>query len=490
MLLCFSVLVFVLSFFGCGGNTDPLTTAAPQGSSVRDTSRAVSSEAPEETVETKAVSTGTSEAVGKTEATGASEETGRTETASSETATDIAVEPAPVRSFGKIVSETVAAVNRATAENASGVFDVLGDLGNINTVDAVVSMIEAYTFPNKATYGTVAFTDEIKAGLIDETNLEALKALESFSVRYGILTDNADVRSFPTAERATDTGGAEEYDFLQETKLCLGSGVIVLWESKSGEYFFVQGYNYNGWVKRETVALTSEEEFRSFLMPDNFLVCTSPVQSDPLKRLGEILPITAIENDLYTYAVPVRNTEGNLKIELHTAPRADLMKNYHEGFLDWSEETCVELMRSLIDFPYGWGDTNNAYDCSSTIGSVYQCFGFVLPRNTGILKYFAVHCENVEGKTYAELKDMIASHPSAILVFKGHALMSCGIRTYEDGTKYVSIVHNTRGWNVPDGDGYRYVYKWCVTDSCPEEMLNANGEMTLDHLTAVIWVEE
>jgi hypothetical protein len=127
--------------------------------------------------------------------------------------------------------------------------------------EEVRQMVELYPLCGRFLEGSPITTADYQE-LLEERNLEALPG--KVSAKYGIIQSAADLRSFPTSKICTAEGGTPDetaFDLLQETQLSQGEGVIVLHPSKSGNWLFVQGANYFGWVERGNILPCSRSEF-------------------------------------------------------------------------------------------------------------------------------------------------------------------------------------------------------------------------------------
>ncbi|GEM_PF-3390338 len=339
-------------------------------------------------------------------------------------------------SFGHYVDERIAEVNsRTLSAPESGLFDVLS--GAAFTAEKIRSMMESYVFPETAYLGDEVRTEERTAEIAANRNLEALTE-ESFAVRYALLSDNADVRGFPTMLRAVNTPEPEAFDLLQESMFSIGEGVLVLHESADGAFLFVQGNNYFGWIQAEKAALCTAEEFTDYLTREHFLVVLRQrlIQNDQAFRLATVLPYTKKTEEGYQVLLPGRREDGSL--ELREVPFTGKSEFVSDGFLPYDVEDLTNRSYTLTGFPYGWGDTDMNFDCSSLAGRLYQCYGIRFPRNTSAMKYYdfgGSFSVPVEGMTEEEKLDLLSGHPGAVLVMPGHAMIYGGVVVGEDGTR-------------------------------------------------------
>lgn len=417
-----------------------------------------------------------------------------TETEPQTTEEPAETEPAEVMTLfmGRPAADPVQKVNERTLQDpASGICDVLKS--NKFTYGAVIQMIESYGMPKKNLYGGAAFTDETRSMLYAMRNLDELRqhgSSEKKEIRYGILTDNADVRSYPTMSAATDTDGDKEFDGFQESMLPLASGVLILHQTADGAWSFVQGYNYYGWIRTETIGFTDADSFRKYLTGDDFivtLVASLPVGGKDL-RLGTVIPYEYAGNDEFLLLFPERAEDGTFKTT--SVPLSD-NGLASDGYLPWSQELLLMVASNLIGTPYGWGDTAGNYDCSSTIGLLYRCFGIYLPRNTSAMSHFGGTVLDVSSLTAEEKLKRMEEHPGAVLLMPGHAMLYSSVYyKNNEGTEADHfVIHNTSGFYTDEtAENLSEIYS--VTESALENMFRANGESFTDRIQTILLFEE
>ncbi len=391
--------------------------------------------------------------------------------------------------FGHYVDAGIAALNTRTLQaEGSCLYDVLSE--PLFTAESVRTMIGTYAFPETAYLGTEERTDDAVRRIAENRNLGGLTE-ESFSVRYALLTENADVRGFPSMLPAKNELTNESFDLLQESMFSIGEGVLVLHESSDGLFLFVQGSNYFGWIERRKAAFCSRPEFHSYLSSEYFLVVLKMrhMMGTYNLRLGTVIPYTEKSGTGYTVLLPGADHDGNLQLRteyLSADPEA-----LSEGFLPYSAEDLAARSFGLTGFPYGWGDTNEYYDCSSTAGLLYQCYGIRLPRNTSRMKSYDGGGEfavSVEGLSDEEKLAVLSGHPGAVLVMKGHAMIYGGIRKDADGSEHYIVVHANSGfYDSPTADVFHEVY--AVAEADLLGLYRANGERFLSAVHTILYFE-
>ena len=331
------------------------------------------------------------------------------------------------------------------------------------TRDELLARIRAYEIPKEPRYiGSRQLGPEYYAALMQNRNEIAVQ--EQNAVRWGVVTEEAQLRTWPTYDVSYDLQDDVNFDLNCETVLKTGERVAVLHVSTDEEWLLVQAYNYLGWVAASEIAFTGRDDWLSFGNPQNWLVVTgnrvlldysleNPAVSRRELTMGTRLPLIAkkpAEIDGFSTVTshvvqfPVRGPDGGLIL---TPVRVPYNLDVSVGFLPYTQRNLVELCFKLLGERYGWSNLWNARDCSGYVLDVYRCFGIDLPRN-------ANNQAAVEGRRIpaAELSDAektaeILSMPAgALLEMRGHIVMYLG--AYE-GEPYV--IHQPFNFVPPEG---------------------------------------
>lgn len=271
----------------------------------------------------------------------------------------------------------------------------------------------------------------------EKTTIKNNRALEQIpatvTVRYGIITEFAAVRSFPT----NCIAGSYSQDRFQETGLNVGEGVAVYHVTADGQWFFVQAMNYFGWVEAGKIGLCSREMLLSFIDSEQFIVVTADTLNidGRIVRMGQALPYVTKNDQEYQVQMPRRDAAGNLVLHQIAVARDD--EKVHDGYLPYTLRNVFIQAFKMLGIPYSWGD-NYVYgrDCSSTQNAVYACFGFKMPRNTSqqrSIPQYAVTMNINESYIKNNLR------PGALIFSSGHVMMYIG----DDDQGNAYIYHNT-----------------------------------------------
>ena len=210
-----------------------------------------------------------------------------------------------------------------------------------------------------------------------------------------------------------------------------GEPVAILHQSANGYFYYVQSYNYSGWISRFNVGLTDKKTWLQFAKPKEFLVVTDAKyalkvgKNEVLYQQGARLPLVAEQPALYTVEVPQKLPNGNLQKHKVNVPK--LAKAVHKGYLPYTSNNIVRSAFRFYGMPYGWGGLKDSVDCSALILNAYRTVGIYLPRNTDEQANTAGVRTLLEGLDKAQrtavLKDL---QPGAALYMDGHVLLYLG----------------------------------------------------------------
>lgn len=294
------------------------------------------------------------------------------------------------------------------------------------------SNINKYTVYNESTNTSLSTSDkDVILANRDLTNIPS-----TVSVKYGIISDFAWMRSYPTNHYSNNYS----MDRFQETSLNVGEGVAIYHESLDKEWYFVQAENYNGWVEKKYIAVCSYDELEAFLKPDKNLLITSDyvtLESSHV-RMGQSFPLLNTTDSSYVLAFPTRDSDGKLVLkELEVAKSND----YNEGYLEYTYYNVFNQAFKLLGIDYSWGDKDKlGRDCSSTMNAIYKCFGFMMPRNTSNQVAIPTYGSSVSGLSNTSIQNY---KPGTMIFTSSHVMLYIG--EDENGTAY--LLHNTNSGN-------------------------------------------
>lgn len=359
----------------------------------------------------------------------------------------------------------------------------------------LLEKLRQYTIPEEARYIGDMPVDEIYyKQLILNRNEGSVK--EQNSVRFGVIIQNTELRSWPTADVSYDAINDTEFDMSCETVLKTGERAAVLHESADKEWLYVQAYNYIGWVKAEDIAFCTADEWKTIAENSNWLTVTgnrilldhSNINAKVSRReltMGTKLMLLkdkpAVIDGISTvgsYVVLLPTRDDNGKLEL-TQTRVPQGLDVTQGFLEYTPRNVIEQSFKMLGERYGWSSLWNARDCASYIMDIYHCFGIQLPRNAG--NQAAVAGERVDVSNYSDedKQALILRQPvGTLLEFKGHIVLYLGAY---GGKPYV--IHQVYNF-IPENETIA-AEAACVLVSSLEIKRAGNGKTLLSEIRTV-----
>ncbi|MBI5682671.1 MAG: SH3 domain-containing protein [Deltaproteobacteria bacterium] len=300
-----------------------------------------------------------------------------------------------------------------------------------------------------------------------EENINLEGAEDITEIRFGVITNTADIRAFPTIEPIREYPNSKDFDTIQYSKIYPPSIVALLHVSKDKKWGFFQASFVRGWIRLNDVAFAKD---RDEILPDNnqFLIITGSFvdvyEDRELKKILERLPmgtrlsITGEDEKRWIVAFPYKTKDSKLLIRgsAYISKTSDVNK----GFLPYTKKNIIQQAFKTLGEGYGWGNIHGKRDCSSFIKDVFATVGIYLPRNsrqqisTGKL---LGHTDN--GSSANDLKEAVKSAVPGITLIglNGHIMLYLG---KFDNRDYV--IHSLFGYG--DADGFKAVNSTVVTD--------------------------
>lgn len=392
--------------------------------------------------------------------------------------------------------------NIKNTEKVDKVFDIKNFKDKL-TREELKTYINEYRVPEKVMYDVNGnevqrkFYDEI----VENTNIDGIPSVKE--IKYGIAVRNTSIRSFPTSSGIYRDSDDIEFDRFQETGCQAVEPVLVLHESKDGKWYFIQMYNYRGWVKACDIAIAeNREEVFNYLDSKDYIVVTGDfayTQYNPYEPgvsslridMGTKIPLAdesvhtvGNQSVLGNFAVryPVRNAEGKLEIKHALISRK---QDINEGYLPYTRENILKQVFKLLSHRYGWGDSLDGRDCSSTLMYVYKSFGFRLPRNgneqesgAGVSYKFS---DNDTLEERQRIFDIVK--PGAAIFMPGHVMMYIG---KDNGVHY--MIHCFHGYGEKVGNEYKFraVNQVAVTSTL---LTTSSGNLFINKFSSLLQIE-
>ncbi len=363
--------------------------------------------------------------------------------------------------------------------------------------------IQEYSIPEKVMYDVEG--KEIQRtfyeDIIENTNINAITKIND--VKYGITVKNTSLRSFPTSKAIFKASDDVEFDRFQETGCQAVEPVLVLHISKDRKWYFIQMYNYRGWVRVCDIALARDrEEVLNYLDSKEYIVITGDfayTQHNPHELgvsylrldMGTRIPLGEDNIDTvgnqsvlgnYVVKYPVRDADGKMQLKHALMSKA---QDISIGYLPYTRANILKQVFKLFGHRYGWGDSFDGRDCSSTLMYVYKTFGFRLPRNgneqesgTGISYRFN---ENSTIEDRKQIFDKVL--PGAGIFMSGHVMMYIG---RDNGEHY--MIHCFYGIGEKAGDEYKFkvVNEVAVTSTL---LTTSSGKLFINKFSSLLQME-
>ena len=277
---------------------------------------------------------------------------------------------------------------------------------------------------------------------------------EKIGVRFGLIVQECDVRSFPLKEGIFAKKEDEDFDLAQQTRLAVGTPVAVLWEGEGGGWLYTVNALLGGWVKKDSVGFFENQAAMASYLGKPFLMVTVPsITFDRTQKpdgigtatltMGTVLHGYTKHGSVYSVDYPVRAENGRLAFESLAISEPE-SKGLHEGFLPFTRANILRQALALEGAPYGWGGLNGGYDCSSFLQNLFVTMGIQLPRNSGpqskVGEILAEFSPGTEGRVKQDAL-FLAPPLTTFVHLDGHIMLYLG--AYR---KRPYVIHATSGY--------------------------------------------
>ncbi len=325
---------------------------------------------------------------------------------------------------------------RRMAEESPRIYDIFSFDVSEYTPDKIRADIEVYGTLPAVGYDREGrlIDEEHKANVMARRNMDGVG---EHPVTRGVVTARANLRSFPDNKPYRKTAD-NQYDSIQQTELHFATPVLVLHRSLDGKYYFVESYNYKGWVESSRIAVTDDAElWESFTRPEEYvrITATSVYLANREVDMGVKLPLVRDRGDRYDVTIPLRREDGKLVTNYQTV-RAQYAVI---GDLPYTYKNFIIQAFKYKGIMYSWGGLDHGVDCSGFISNVMRTFGFMLPRDTKDQQSVVGTARDVRGKSHAEIAAVLSGVNAPTAVYTpGHVLFYLG---YDTLTGQYSFIH-------------------------------------------------
>jgi cell wall-associated NlpC family hydrolase len=301
-------------------------------------------------------------------------------------------------------------------------------------------------------------------------NLNLNELPDVVTVRFGMVLQRADMRTWPTEDIVFKSQETYDLDRFQENGLFPAAAVAILHESEDGLWYFVQSFNYAAWVRQDKVVVGQQSEIIAYKNSTRFLVVTgskvttnfnphapaiSELQLDMGVRLPLADPNTLLRNvdgqnphASHAVQLPVRNKDGELNFRTALIARS---QDVHLGYLPYTRRNIIRQAFKFLGERYGWGHSYNARDCTGLVSEVYRTVGILLPRNS-VQQGSSPIGDNIRFSPDDTAEEKLRAIGSAdvgdLLYSTGHVMLYLGTI---DGQPWV--IHDLSGSGGVDQDG-------------------------------------
>jgi cell wall-associated NlpC family hydrolase len=363
----------------------------------------------------------------------------------------------------------IAAQNAKLEQLDPTIHDIATLPATMSRADIAASIGKLSTRPERAMYDENG--KPVPATTLDAAvaNLALDRIADPTSVRYGLVVERADLRTFPTMLRIFSSSDDADIDRWQESAEFPGTPVAVLHESRDGKWWYVVSPRYAAWMEKKHVALGTKETVLGYPAKAPYRIVTGarvrtvhtrerPEVSEVTLDMGTRVPLADAPRDTpvngqhpyssHVIELPVRGADGTLAF----APA--LLQKITDTSPEYLPLTRANIIRQAFKFlgeRYGWGHSYDGRDCSGFVSEVYNSMGVRLPRNTRdqatspALQHTLFTEKDGSDARMAAVKTLDVGD---LVYIPGHVMMVIG---HVDGQPYV--IHDTNGGSYLGPDG-------------------------------------
>ncbi len=316
--------------------------------------------------------------------------------------------------------EKIEEYNKDVFEKSNSMYDI--DKIYELTKEEKLEYINKYKIPSLPKYnnGTLITEKEV----LDILENRNINAIDDNKIQKGIIVKRSNLKSFPTYIHFFDNKEDNNFDKLQETELRIGTGVLVIHESKDGIWNYVISKIYTGWVLKENIAYANDYEYNYLTNNDKFtIIIDSSLEIDgEILDMGVKLPYQKTVKEGYQVVLPIKGKDGYVQ-------RKDIIiskDKAHIGYLPYTKKNIYIEAFKYENEDYSWGGMDKSVDCSSYILNIFSTFGFEFPRNTSSQQNSIGEIEYLTNKSLEDKIKIIEQNNLVVLYQKGHVMLYLG----------------------------------------------------------------
>ena len=249
------------------------------------------------------------------------------------------------------------------------------------------------------------------------------------------MTQVSSLRVLPTNDTAYKKGW-ESFDRFQVSHVDIGVPLAILHGTSDGKWLYAKAGSMSGWVAAQDVALGSKRETQQYAFARPLVILGNSVpfyydrdcRNYALKLdMGSRVPLVGNNAGSWEVLLPGRGQDGSVYfIAGFTGAASDV----HDGYLEYSLENLISQAFKMKGLPYVWGGKlEGSENCSSFVMSVFNCFGFQIPRSSSdqgkINLQKKIDLQGLTKESRLDILRRVDGHP-ALLHLSGHIMIYLG----------------------------------------------------------------
>lgn len=235
----------------------------------------------------------------------------------------------------------------------------------------------------------------------------------------GITITNLQVRALPTTDvhlyHFSIPGQGYPFDNLQVSATWVGTPIYIVGSTVDQQWSLIITPNVTGWVKTSGIAKADQNFVSSWqnaaskrlmaITKTNTTIVDSKGHYHFNAYIGSVFP--GLQRNLIM--IPIADADGNAQVLTAVVNE----RNLTPMPLAATPHNFADIITSLINRPYGWGNMYFYNDCSDELKDLYTPFGIWLPRHSSD----QVTAGKMVDKSSASLDERLS-----YLTTKGHKL--------------------------------------------------------------------
>ena len=220
--------------------------------------------------------------------------------------------------------------------------------------------------------------------------LNPLKQLSYQKNNRAITIDSVYARVLPTDDPHFNyqkiAGEGFPFDNLQISAIWAGSPIYIISESKDHAWALVATRDFIGWVKTKSIARVSETFATKWKkQATKQLAAITKTESSLVDEkghfllkgyVGSVFPATIKDQHMQLWIPVIKDQIATIQYAVVSKNNATLMP------LVLTPHHLANIIKTLQNRPYGWGNLYFYNDCSSELKNLFTPFGIWLPRHS------------------------------------------------------------------------------------------------------------